>query len=89
MPPPSEIPHGPVSAQVLTRFALRLVMLAVFATLGLQGFAKTLESLLVLAACYCVVVGGIRREAPLGPLLTHYDEAAAYGLGIILASWVA
>lgn len=71
-------------------FLLRIIILAFFAVLGVQGFAKTLESLLFLAVCYCLVIGAIRREAPLGPILTHYDEAAAYAvISAGLAAWVA
>lgn len=83
---PPTIPHELVSARVLARFLLRILILAVFATLGRDGFGKTIEHLLILAACYCVFIGGIRREAPLGPVLTHYDEAATYGMAAILAA---
>lgn len=83
---PPTIPHKLVSARVLARFLLRTLILAVLATLGREGFGKTIEQLLILAACYCVVIGGFRREAPLGPALTHYDEAAAYGMAAILAA---
>ena len=30
----------------------------------------------MLAAFYCIIVAAIRREAPFGPVLTHFDEAA-------------
>jgi hypothetical protein len=80
MIPNPDIPHEISSARVLIRFALRIVILAVFADLGTQEFFRTSEQLLILAACYCVFVGGIRREAPLSPVLTHYDEAAAYAV---------
>ena len=75
-----DIPHEISSARVLIRFALRIVILAVFAGLGTKEFFKTSEQLLIFAACYCAFVGGIRREAPLSPVLTHYDEAAAYAV---------
>jgi hypothetical protein len=74
--------------RVLVRFALRMAILICFAFAGRQGFARTLESLMVLAACYCIVMGGLRRETPLGSLLTHYDEAAAYALTAGIA-WLA
>jgi len=79
MPTPS-VSHEVVSAHVLIRFALRLVILAIFAALGSRGFGKTLEGLLALAAVYCIVIAAVRREAPLGPVLTHFDEAAAYAV---------
>lgn len=75
------------TAQVIIRFLLRMVILCVFAALGRQGFGKTLASLLVLSALYCVFTAAIRREAPLAPVLTHFDEAAAYAALALLASW--
>lgn len=74
------------SLKVSIRFLLRIAILAAVAIFGAQGFAKTLESLLVVAVCYCLVVGGLRREWPFGPTLTHYDEAAAYAVAFGLAS---
>jgi hypothetical protein len=81
-----DIPHFG-SAQALTRFFLRLVILSIFAALGSQGFGKTLESLLVLAVFYCIFVAAIRREEPFAPVLTHFDEAVAYALIARLAAW--
>jgi len=74
-----------LSAQVLARFALRLAIVGVFAAFGPQGFGKTAQALFELAAVYCVLIGAVRREAPFGPALTNYDEAAAYGLAASLA----
>jgi len=74
------------SARVLARFLLRMLILAGCASLGRQGFGATIEQLFILATCYCVFIGGIRRETPLGPVLTHYDEAAAYGMAASLAA---
>jgi hypothetical protein len=78
--PTSRLPLEPNSGQVLTRFFLRLIILAAFATFGAQGFARTLASLLVVAEIFCLVTAAFRREALLGPVLTHWDEAAAYAL---------
>jgi hypothetical protein len=89
MPPTPQISRQTVSAQVVVRFLLRLTILALFATLGAAGFGRTLESLMVLSVCYCLVIGGLRRESPLGPVLTHYDEAAAYIVTAGLASMIA
>ncbi len=89
MPPKSGTPHALISAQVLARFILRIALLSICAAVGKQGFGKTIEPLLTLATCYCVVIGGIRREAPLGNVLTHYDEAAGYALGACLAARIA
>jgi hypothetical protein len=87
MPQTPHIPRDLGSNYVLVRFLLRMVILSVFALLGSHGFGKTLESLLALAALYCVFASAIRREAPFGPVLTHVDEAAAYAVIARLASW--
>jgi hypothetical protein len=87
MPHTPDIFRDSESAQALTRFFLRLVILSIFAVLGSQGFGKTLESLLVLAVFYCVFVAAIRREEPFGPVLTHFDEGAAYAVIACLAAW--
>ena len=85
----SNTPNTPQfgSAQALTRFFLRLVILSIFAALGSQGFGKTLESLLVFAVFYCIFAAAIRREEPFAPVLTHFDEAAAYAVIARLAAW--
>jgi hypothetical protein len=43
-------------------------------------FAKTFAALLALSVIFCVVMGTMRREALFGPMLTHWDEAAAYAV---------
>jgi branched-subunit amino acid transport protein AzlD len=75
------------SAQVLTRFFLRLIVFGIFAALSSTGFAKTLESLLTFGAIYCLVAAALRREQPFGRELTHFDEAAAYTVIACLAAW--
>ena len=66
------------SRQALFRFAMRLVLLGAFASISTQGFATTLMALLMLSAIFCALVGVMRSEPIFGPLLTHWDEAAAY-----------
>lgn len=80
MKPDDNIPAEILSAQALGRFVFRLLIIGVFASLGDQGFGKTAQGLFLLAVIYCLVVGGLRREALLAPALTHFDEAAVYGL---------
>jgi hypothetical protein len=77
--PKSATPHQLNSSEVVFRFALRLALLSMFATFGAQGFARTFAALLALSVIFCVVMGTMRREALFGPMLTHWDEAAAYG----------
>jgi hypothetical protein len=67
------------SSQVVVRFALRLALLSTFAV-GHAGYAGTLAGFLLLSAVCCAAVGAARREAVFGPVLTHWDEAAVYGL---------
>lgn len=85
-PKTPQIPHFG-SAYALTRFLLRLAIISLFALLGHHGFGKTLASMLTLAAIYCILIAALRREHPFGPLPTHFDEAAAYGVIGGLAAW--
>lgn len=68
------------TSQVIVRFMLRLALLSVFANLSTHGFEKSFAALLVMSAIFCVIVGAMRREAMFGPVLTHWDEAAAYAV---------
>lgn len=70
--------HPLNSSQVLFRFMFRLVLLIAFAAMNSQGFGTAFAALLVLTAVFCAVSGTLRQEAILGPVLTHWDEAAAY-----------
>ena len=72
--------NKPGLVHVVIRFSLRLIILGTFASLGKQGFAPTLKGFLVLAVVFCAFVAAARREAVLGPSLTHWDEAAVFGL---------
>ena len=77
-PGPEGLRELAASVQVLMRFCMRIVILGLFALASRQGFGKTLEGLLAFATFYCMVAATLRREALLGPSLTHFDEAAAY-----------
>ena len=74
------VPHRFNSTQVLFRFAFRIVLLSTFAAFSTQGFATVFAALLALSAIFCAIVGAMRREALFGPVLTHWDEAAAYAV---------
>ena len=78
--PRPTIPYQFSSSQVLFRFVFRLILLSIFATIGTQGYAAAFVALLALSAIFCTVVGAMRREAMFGPVLTHWDEAAAYAV---------
>jgi hypothetical protein len=79
----------PSSGHVLARSFLRMGILVAFAMLSSHGFGKALASVLPLASMFCVVIAAMHREAMLGPVLTHWDEAAAYALASGLASRLA
>lgn len=72
--------HDLKSIQVIGRFCLRMIVLCVFAALGGNGFGRTLAALLLLSTILCVVAATFRRETPFDRCLTHWDEAAMYGL---------
>ena len=78
--PKPTFPHQLNSSQVLFRFVFRIVLLSALATLGARGIRTTSATLLALSAIYCAVVGAMRRELMFGPVLTHWDEAAAYAV---------
>jgi hypothetical protein len=65
------IPHQFSSSQVLLRFGVRFALLAAFAILSNQGFGTTLATMLLLCAIFCALMGALRHEAILGPVLTH------------------
>ena len=67
------------STQVLIRFCLRMIILAVFASFGSIGFARSFAALLAMSSILSMVIATMRQEMPLDPVLTHWDEAAAYG----------
>jgi hypothetical protein len=67
------------SFQVRIRFCLRMIILALFASFGSIGFGRSLAALLAMSAILSMVVATMRQELPLDSVLTHWDEAAAYG----------
>ena len=95
MPNPSPMP-GPTapserlaSLYVVLRFSMRMLILALFASVSKQGFANALAGMLGLATFYCLFAATFRREPFLSPVLTHFDEAAGYALIASLAVRIA
>jgi hypothetical protein len=78
--PRPTFPHQLNSSQVLFRFVLRFVLLSTFATFSTQGFGPTFAALLALSAFFCAIVAAMPQEAIFGPLLTNWNEAAAYAI---------
>jgi hypothetical protein len=74
-----DIPRDLRSTQVLIRFCLRMIILAVFASFGSIGFGRSFAALLWMSTILSVIVATMKQESPLGSVLTHWDEAAAYG----------
>jgi hypothetical protein len=64
------------STQVLIRFGLRMIILAVFASFGSIGFGGSLAALLLMSTVLSAVIATMRQELPLDSVLTHWDEAA-------------
>jgi hypothetical protein len=65
---------------VVTRFALRMLVLCVLSAFARIGFGRSLAALLLLSMVVCVVTAVMRGERPLDGALTNWDEAAVYGL---------
>lgn len=76
------------SVQVAARFVLRILLLVSFAAFGSLDFGRSFAALLLLSAVLCVVTGTMRHESPFAGTLTHWDEAAAYGLLYALTATV-
>jgi hypothetical protein len=74
------------STQVLVRFFLRLSILVVFAAFASIGFGNGLAALLWMSIILCAVIGTMRREAPFGAVLNHWDETVAYAALFFLVS---
>jgi hypothetical protein len=68
------------SAHVLLRFGYRVIVLCTFAAISTNGFGTMLAALLAFSTIYCAAIAAMRREAVFGPVLTYWDEAAAYAL---------
>ena len=74
-----DFPRKLGSAQVLTRFGVRLLVLIAFATFGGIG-------LLWMSPILSAVVAVIRWEPPLDATLNHWDETVAYAAMCMLVS---
>ena len=65
------------SIPVFIRFGVRLAILIVFAVMAQIGFAQAFPRFLLLAGLFCGLWAILRCEPMFGPVLTHWDEAAA------------
>jgi hypothetical protein len=73
-----DLPRELRSSQVILRFGVRMIILAVFAAFGSIGFGRSLIALLWMSTIMSAVIGAIRRETPFDTVLNHWDETAAY-----------
>jgi hypothetical protein len=71
---------------VLIRFLLRMGILVAFAAFASIGFGRGLAALLWMSIVLCAVIGTMRREAPFGAVLNHWDETVAYAALFALVS---
>ena len=72
------LPQQLRSTQVIVRFGLRMIILAIFATFGSIGFGRSLVALLWMSTILSAVIGAMRREPPFDIVLNHWDETVAY-----------
>jgi hypothetical protein len=75
---PRYLPQQFTSGQVLIRFGVRMIILAVFAAFGSIGFTKSLATLVAMAIVFSTVLAVMKREEPFGKVLNHWDETVAY-----------
>jgi hypothetical protein len=70
----------------MLRFALRMIILVIFAAFASIGFGRSLVALLWMSTILSAVIGAIRREPPFDAVLNHWDEAAVYAALCALVS---
>jgi hypothetical protein len=83
---PSNFSRKLGSAQVLTRFGVRLLILVIFAMFGGIGFGRSLAALLWMSTILSAVIAVMRRELPLDSALNHWDETVTYAAMCMLVS---
>jgi len=74
------------SIQVMVRFALRMVILVIFAAFAGTSFAASMFALLSMSAVLFAVAAVMRREPPFRADLNHWDEMTSYLALCALAS---
>jgi len=74
------------SIQVMVRFALRMVILVIFAAFAGTSFAGSMFALLWMSAILCAATAVMRREPSFRADLNHWDEMTAYRALCALAS---
>jgi hypothetical protein len=81
---PQDLQNGIDNGRALLRFAVRVIILAGFATFGSAGFNQSLAILLWMAMAFSAISALIRREPPLAAILNHWDEMMGYAVLLAL-----
>jgi hypothetical protein len=84
MAQPQDLQNVIDNGRALLRFAVRVIILAGFATFGSTGFSRSLTILLWMAMVFSAVSALIKREPALPASLNHWDEMMGYALIIAL-----
>lgn len=84
----SDISPARKPSRVIARFAVRVVLLLLFAAFGSSGFGRSLKALLWMSIILCSAVALLRHEPPFGAALNHWDECTAFGALFALANLV-
>ena len=80
------LPQQLRSTQVIVRFGLRMIILAIFATFGSIGFGRSLVALLWMSTILSACIAVIRRELPFDAELNQWDETVTYAAMCMLVS---
>jgi hypothetical protein len=64
--------------RVIVRFWMRTIIILIFAAFSSIRFDQTLMLLLLMSTILSVVLATLKREAPLAPVVNHWDEAITY-----------
>ena len=75
---PRDVPQKWRSIQVLMRFALRLLILVIFAMLSSAGFGRSFAALLWMSTIISAVIATMKHEPPFDTVLNHWDETITY-----------
>ncbi|HTO64489.1 MAG TPA: hypothetical protein VMM15_24950 [Bradyrhizobium sp.] len=84
MPRPQNLQNAIDNGRALLRFAVRVIILAGFATFVSTGFNQNLAILLWMAMAFSAVSALVRREPPLAAILNHWDEMMGYAVLLAL-----
>jgi hypothetical protein len=76
--PDGNLTHEAQTIRVIIRFWLRMAVILIFAAFSSIRFDQTLTLLLLMSTILSAVLGTLKREQPLAPIVNHWDEAVTY-----------